>query len=143
MVLGARRVPQKLTLWVGKKKILVSTTITAYRVWNCGTGNWKRVLVTAPAAKLIQVYMGPDKNDKQIQTETKSKHLFKICSDAGVEDLYFQRRTGKLLSEWRPPAMVEAVAEDIPLPDNTFDRVFCLFSFRDFKDKRQGRWVTA
>jgi len=33
---------------------------------------------------------------------------------------------------------VEAVAEDIPLPDNTFDRVFCLFSFRDFKDKRQG-----
>ena len=33
---------------------------------------------------------------------------------------------------------VEAIAEDIPLPDNTFDRVFCLFSFRDFKDKKKG-----
>lgn len=37
-----------------------------------------------------------------------------------------------------PAEYVEAVAEDIPLPDNTFDRVFCLFSFRDFKDKKQG-----
>ena len=33
---------------------------------------------------------------------------------------------------------VEAIAENIPLPDNTFDRVFCLFSFRDFKDKKKG-----
>lgn len=33
---------------------------------------------------------------------------------------------------------VEAIAEAIPLPDNTFDMVFCLFSFRDFKDKKQG-----
>ena len=33
---------------------------------------------------------------------------------------------------------VKAVAEDIPLESNLFDRVFCLFSFRDFKDKRQG-----
>jgi len=33
---------------------------------------------------------------------------------------------------------VEAIAEAIPLPDNTFDRVFCLFSFRDFQDKQKG-----
>lgn len=33
---------------------------------------------------------------------------------------------------------VEAIAESIPLPDDTFDRVFCLFSFRDFQDKKKG-----
>jgi len=33
---------------------------------------------------------------------------------------------------------VEGVAEEIPLPDNAFDVVCCLFSFRDFKDKRKG-----
>jgi len=37
-----------------------------------------------------------------------------------------------------PAIYVEAVAEDIPLPDDTFDMVFCLFSYRDFKDKRKG-----
>lgn len=33
---------------------------------------------------------------------------------------------------------VQAIAESIPLSDNTFDRVFCLFSFRDFQDKEKG-----
>jgi demethylmenaquinone methyltransferase/2-methoxy-6-polyprenyl-1,4-benzoquinol methylase len=37
-----------------------------------------------------------------------------------------------------PAEYVEAIAESIPLPDDTFDRVFCLFSFRDFQDKRKG-----
>ena len=32
-----------------------------------------------------------------------------------------------------PANYVQAIAEEIPLPDNTFDRVFCLFSFRTFK----------
>ena len=37
-----------------------------------------------------------------------------------------------------PAHYVQAIAESIPLDDNTFDRVFCLFSFRDFQDKRKG-----
>ena len=37
-----------------------------------------------------------------------------------------------------PATYVQAIAEEIPLPDNTFERVFCLFSFRDFQDKRKG-----
>ena len=37
-----------------------------------------------------------------------------------------------------PAQYVEAIAESIPLPDDTFDRVFCLFSFRDFQDKKKG-----
>ena len=38
----------------------------------------------------------------------------------------------------KPAKYVEAIAESMPLPDDTFDRVFCLFSFRDFKDKKKG-----
>lgn len=37
-----------------------------------------------------------------------------------------------------PAVYVEALAESIPLPDDTYDMVFCLFSFRDFQDKEQG-----
>jgi demethylmenaquinone methyltransferase/2-methoxy-6-polyprenyl-1,4-benzoquinol methylase len=37
-----------------------------------------------------------------------------------------------------PAAYVQALAEDIPLEDNSFDMVFCLFSFRDFQDKKKG-----
>ncbi|MEC7168211.1 MAG: class I SAM-dependent methyltransferase [Candidatus Thermoplasmatota archaeon] len=37
-----------------------------------------------------------------------------------------------------PAAYVQALAEDIPLDDNSFDMVFCLFSFRDFQDKKKG-----
>ena len=37
-----------------------------------------------------------------------------------------------------PAEYVQAIAENIPLPDDAFDMVFCLFSFRDFKDKAQG-----
>ena len=38
----------------------------------------------------------------------------------------------------QPATYIEAIAEDMPLPDDAFDMVFCLFSFRDFKDKAQG-----
>ena len=37
-----------------------------------------------------------------------------------------------------PAAYVQALAEEIPLEDNSFDMVFCLFSFRDFQDKKKG-----
>ncbi len=37
-----------------------------------------------------------------------------------------------------PAAYVQALAEDIPLDENSFDMVFCLFSFRDFQDKKKG-----
>ena len=33
---------------------------------------------------------------------------------------------------------VAGTAEKIPLPDNSFDVVCCIFSFRDFQDKRKG-----
>jgi demethylmenaquinone methyltransferase/2-methoxy-6-polyprenyl-1,4-benzoquinol methylase len=33
---------------------------------------------------------------------------------------------------------VAGTAEEIPLPNNSFDVVCCIFSFRDFQDKRKG-----
>nr|MBC8517989.1 class I SAM-dependent methyltransferase [Euryarchaeota archaeon] len=37
-----------------------------------------------------------------------------------------------------PANFIEGTAEEIPLSDNSFDVVCCLFSFRDFQDKRKG-----
>jgi len=37
-----------------------------------------------------------------------------------------------------PAEYVQATAESIPLPSDSFDRVYCLFSFRDFHDKKSG-----
>ena len=37
-----------------------------------------------------------------------------------------------------PADYVLAIAESIPLPNDVFDRVFCLFSFRDFQNKKKG-----
>jgi demethylmenaquinone methyltransferase/2-methoxy-6-polyprenyl-1,4-benzoquinol methylase len=63
------------------------------------------------------------------------------CLDPSTEMLKVCRKRVDAIRTERaetPAVYVEAVAEEIPLPDNTFDRVFCLFSFRDFKDKRTG-----
>ena len=38
----------------------------------------------------------------------------------------------------KPAHYIEAIAESIPCEDDTFDMVFCLFSFRDFQDKKKG-----
>ena len=63
------------------------------------------------------------------------------CLDPSTEMLSVcKKRVDEVRSENgdSPAIYVEAVAEDMPLEANSFDRVFCLFSFRDFKDKRQG-----
>jgi len=38
----------------------------------------------------------------------------------------------------KPAHYIEAIAESMPCEDDTFDMVFCLFSFRDFQDKKKG-----
>jgi len=63
------------------------------------------------------------------------------CLDPSAEMLKVCKKRVDAARESRgdsPAEYVEAIAEKIPLDDNTFDRVFCLFSFRDFKDKRKG-----
>tara|TARA_B100000767_G_scaffold118248_1_gene112906 strand:- start:585 stop:1331 length:747 start_codon:yes stop_codon:yes gene_type:complete len=63
------------------------------------------------------------------------------CLDPSAEMLRVARKRVDSARKARgeePAQYVEAIAESIPLPDDTFDRVFCLFSFRDFQDKKKG-----
>ena len=67
--------------------------------------------------------------------------LYVTCLDPSAEMLRVAKKrvdgARKKRGE-KPAKYVEAIAESIPLPDDTFDRVFCLFSFRDFQDKKKG-----
>lgn len=63
------------------------------------------------------------------------------CLDPSAEMLKIcQKRVDAARTQFneKPASYIQAIAEDIPLESNTYDRVFCLFSFRDFKDKRAG-----
>ena len=63
------------------------------------------------------------------------------CLDPSPEMLKVAKRRVELArktSGESPAHYVQAIAESIPLPDNSYDRVFCLFSFRDFQDKEKG-----
>ncbi|MBL6731407.1 MAG: class I SAM-dependent methyltransferase [Candidatus Poseidoniaceae archaeon] len=63
------------------------------------------------------------------------------CLDPSPEMLKVAKRRVNSARNSRgesPADYVQAIAEAIPLPDNTYDRVFCLFSFRDFQDKEKG-----
>ena len=73
---------------------------------------WKRVLVPAPDQKSIQLYLGPDKSPKRVQTEIMSKKLFEVLDKLGVGDLHLQRRTGQIYADWKPLAMVEVVSKE-------------------------------
>ena len=53
-------------------------------------------------------------------------------------DKFFELPPPEPASDQRGAVLTTGTGEHLPFPDNTFDRVFCLFSFRDFKDKRQG-----
>lgn len=63
------------------------------------------------------------------------------CLDPSEEMLHVAKHRVGLARKQRGEAeatFVQAVAEDMPFEENTFDFVCCLFSFRDFKDKKQG-----
>tara|TARA_B110000444_G_scaffold203793_1_gene196382 strand:- start:766 stop:1557 length:792 start_codon:yes stop_codon:yes gene_type:complete len=63
------------------------------------------------------------------------------CLDPSPEMLKVAKKrvdAARLARGEAPADYVEAIAEAIPLPDDTYDVVFCLFSFRDFQDKRKG-----
>jgi len=63
------------------------------------------------------------------------------CLDPSREMLAVAKKrvnSARKAREEKDAIYVEATAESIPLQDNSFDRVFCLFSFRDFHDKKAG-----
>ncbi|MGB1571179.1 MAG: methyltransferase domain-containing protein, partial [Candidatus Poseidoniaceae archaeon] len=81
-----------------------------------------------PGMKVLEVGCGPgsfavDIVGMDLTCLDPSAEMLKVC----------KKRLDKVRSERgeSQASYVEAIAEEIPLPDNTFDRVFCLFSFRD------------
>ena len=88
-----------------------------------------------PGMKVLEVGCGPGSFAEDLVG------LDVTCLDPSAEMLKVAKKRVDLARESRgepPAAYVEAIAESIPLEDNTFDMVFCLFSFRDFQDKKKG-----
>ncbi len=89
----------------------------------------------SPGMKVLEVGCGPGSFAEDIESVDLT------CLDPSEEMLKVARIRVNNARKSRgedPAKYVLAIAESIPLPDNTFDRVFCLFSFRDFQDKRKG-----
>ena len=88
-----------------------------------------------PGMKVLEVGCGPGSFAEDIE------NVDLTCLDPSKEMLKVAEVRVNRARENRgedPASYVQAIAESIPLEDNTFDRVFCLFSFRDFQDKRKG-----
>ena len=89
----------------------------------------------SPGMKVLEVGCGPGSFAEDITGVDLT------CLDPSPKMLEVaKRRVGNARNSRgeKPAKFVEAIAESIPLPDDTFDRVFCLFSFRDFQDKKRG-----
>lgn len=88
-----------------------------------------------PGMNVLEVGCGPGSFAENLRGTELS------CLDPSAEMLKVCRKRVDAAREKHSESQVkyiEAIAEDIPVEDNTFDRVVCLFSFRDFKDKKKG-----
>ncbi len=88
-----------------------------------------------PGMSVLEVGCGPGSFAETI------RGVELTCLDPSPEMLRVARKrvdASRFANDEPPASYVEALAEFIPLPDATFDRVFCLFSFRDFQDKKKG-----
>jgi demethylmenaquinone methyltransferase/2-methoxy-6-polyprenyl-1,4-benzoquinol methylase len=89
----------------------------------------------SPGMKILEIGCGPgtfavDIIGSDLTCLDPSSEMLKVCRKR-VDAARAERNEN-------PAEYVEAIAEEMPFEDNSFDRVFCLFSFRDFKDKRKG-----
>ena len=88
-----------------------------------------------PGMKVLEVGCGPGSFAEDLVG------LDVTCLDPSAEMLKVAKKRVDSARESRgesPAEYVEAISESIPLEDNTFDMVFCLFSVRDFQDKKKG-----
>tara|TARA_B100001250_G_scaffold405006_1_gene421787 strand:+ start:1295 stop:2041 length:747 start_codon:yes stop_codon:yes gene_type:complete len=88
-----------------------------------------------PGMKVLEVGCGPgsfaeDITDVDLTCLDPSPEMLKV---AKIRVDKARAKRGEV-----PADYVLAIAESIPLPNDVFDRVFCLFSFRDFQNKKKG-----
>lgn len=129
------------TAWTELEKQL-EATIPVYdrvnRLMTLGTDRGMRRHVAKfikPRMNVLEVGCGPGSFAETLRNTELT------CLDPSAEMLKVCKKRVDAIREQHaesPVTYIEAIAEDIPLEDNTFDRVVCLFSFRDFKDKRKG-----
>lgn len=93
-------------------------------------GRWRRraAELAGPEEVVLEVGSGPGIFSSML----KAKEVH--CLDPSQKMLDYSKRVLKG-SRYR---FVRGTAEEIPLDNETFDKAFCLFSFRDFFDKRAG-----
>ena len=80
--------------------------------------------------KILEIGCGPGTflmyvNAKEIHCVEPSEKMIKYCSR-------------RLKQAQKKVILKQGVAEHIPYPDEYFDKIFCIFSFRDFIDKKQS-----
>jgi len=99
--------------------------ITFFMLWK-----WRNV-----AAKLaerddevLEIGSGPGNFSKFLET----RRIY--CLDPSEKMLLWYR---KILNDERYNSIM-GIGENLPLKDGHFDKVYCLFSFRDFLDREQG-----
>ena len=88
-----------------------------------------------PGMKVLEVGCGPGSfaiglEGMDLTCLDPSEEMLRVCKKR-LDPVRKQRGDSDAI-------YVKATAEEIPLESDSFDRVFCLFSFRDFKDKRLG-----
>jgi len=91
---------------------------------------WRKNIASfiQPSMDVLEIGCGPGTFSESLQSVNIT------CLDPSEEMLAVARkRVGE-----ENATFVQGVAEDLPLADNSFDRVCCLFSFRDFHDKAKG-----
>ena len=88
-----------------------------------------------PGMKVLEVGCGPgsfavDIVGMDLTCLDPSAEMLKVC----------KKRVDKVRDERgeSQASYVEAIAEEIPLPDNTFDRVFCLIFIQRFQRQEEG-----
>jgi demethylmenaquinone methyltransferase/2-methoxy-6-polyprenyl-1,4-benzoquinol methylase len=127
--------------WTELEKQL-EATIPVYdrvnRLMTLGTDRGMRRHVAKliePGMNVLEVGCGPGSFAETLRGTELS------CLDPSAEMLKVCKKRVDAAREIHSESQVkyiEAIAENIPSEDNTFDRVVCLFSFRDFKDKKKG-----
>ena len=77
---------------------------------------WRRVSCAGPINQIVQLYIGPDKNRKQVQTEILSKKAATIIrEEIPAARIHLLRAEGIVTLAWRPLCRLTV------FPDGSFD----------------------
>lgn len=77
-----------------------------------GSVTWERVMVKERTGALVQIFLGPDKSQKQVRTEILLKNLGSIIRGERIGQVDLERYSGQVLASWQPLAVVVVKSKD-------------------------------